>query len=142
MDYEKQKAMGHRTAIQNLKAEKDTLERQRKEKARKRIEEGDEWMEEFERILEPMDRERKVNETVALLHRLGRAKDRGDEEAIVKLEDEIAEVDWEILEAAIAKADELAARVRARLAVTADTERAEPENSQRSDGSGIYLSDE
>ena len=55
---------------------------------------------------------------------MGRAKDRGDEEAITEVEDEVAEVDWEILEAAIAKADELVARVRARLAVTADTERA------------------
>ena len=79
---------------------------------RKRIEEGDESMEEFERILEPMDRERKVNETVNLLHRLGRANDRGDKDAIEKVADEIAEVDWEILEATIAKADELADRAR------------------------------
>ena len=55
---------------------------------------------------------------------MGRAKDRGDEEAITEVEDELAEVDWEVLEAAIAKADELGARVRARLAVKADTERA------------------
>ena len=61
------------------------------------IEEGDEWMEEFKNLLEPMDRERQVYETVELLHRLGRAKDQGDEEAILEVEDEIAEVDWEIL---------------------------------------------
>ncbi len=145
VDYEKQKANSHRTAIQDLKAEKAALERQRKEKSRKRIEEGDEWMEEFERILEPMDRERKVNETVNLLHRLGRAKDRGDKDAIAEVEDEIAEVDWEILEAAITKADELADRARVKLAVSGETvmkEKAEPENSQRSEDRVIDLRDD
>ena len=87
MDSEKQKAIGHRTEMQGFKAEKDAIERQRKEKVLKLIEEGDEWMEDSDTLLELMDRERKVNETIELLHRLGRAK-------------AIAEVDWEILEAA------------------------------------------
>ena len=144
MDYEKQKAIGHRTEMQGIKAEKDTIERQRKEKVHKLIEEGGEWMRDLENLLEPMNRERKVYEAIELLHRLGRAKDRGDEEAIAEVEDEIAEVDWEIFEAAIAKADELAAEVRARLAMAADKEMKkgpEPESSQRSEGSGVYLSD-
>ena len=79
-----------------------------------------------------MDRKRKVNETIDLRHRLAWAKHRGDEEAIAEVENEIAEVDWDILEAGIAKADELAARVRARWAVTADIGRAQPEKSQHS----------
>ena len=79
-------------------------------------------MEDLESIIGPKDRERKVNETVELLHRLGCAKDRGDEEAIAEVEDEIAEVGWEILETAIAKADEFAAKVRERKAMAADRE--------------------
>ena len=137
LDSVKRKATGLKTAIQELKAEADALEHQDKERARKRIEEDNKWTEELDKILESSDRKRKVNETVDLLHRLARAKHRGDDGAIKEVEDEIAEVDWDILEAGIAKADEIAARVRARWAVTADKGRAQPEKSQCSEGSGI-----
>ena len=137
MDSEKQKAIGLRATLQGLKAEKDALERQRDEKARK-------WTEDLESIVGPMDRERKVLETVKLLHRLGWAKDRGNEEEIAEIEDGIAEVEWEILEMAIAEADEVAAVERARKAMAADREMnggIEPESSQCFEGSGNYLSD-
>ena len=137
LDSVKRKVTDLEIAIQELKAETDALERQHEERARKRAEEDAEWTEQLDRIIESNDRARKVNATVDLLHHLARAKIRDDEEAIAEVEDEIAEVDWNILEAGIAKADEIAARVRKRWAVMADTGRAQPEKSQRSEGSGI-----
>lgn len=142
LNNEKQKFMANRTALKELKAKNDALESKRKEKARQQIKAGDEWLEELGAILESKNRQDKVMETVDLLHQLSKAKLRGDKEEIAVLEDDIAEVDWEILETAIAKADELAALVRGKVAVTAGKRQAESENSQRSEGSGVHLSEE
>ncbi|KAK0510737.1 hypothetical protein JMJ35_007169 [Cladonia borealis] len=139
---EKQKVGAQKTAVKELKAKYDAVEGKRKEKARQDIEEGDEWVKELEEIIESNDRQHRLIEAVDMLHRLSQAKLRGAKEEIAELEDDIADVDWEILEAAIAKAEELAARVRTKAAVRADTERAQPEKSQHSSGSAIYLSDD
>ena len=101
-----------RAKVRSLRAERDEKDRQRREEIRGKIAEGDEMMDDFNKIYEPTLQKRKVMETVKLLHRLSRAKARKDTEVISELEEEVAGVDADILTEAQTGLDKLQMQAR------------------------------